>query len=134
MVVWAKNSLEHIWYLIITYMCLCFTLCCLLSPVEAILASSEEHDFIIYRSSFNFLSSMFRNSVGCQCEICFLRLSICKEICRIQQQFKIVAICSAGGRIAVEGRPNSFIAVRESLLACIPLLLVHYAPKSVFCR
>jgi hypothetical protein len=24
-VVWAKNSLEHIWYLIITYMCLCFT-------------------------------------------------------------------------------------------------------------
>jgi hypothetical protein len=39
-VVWAKNSLKHIWYLIFTYICLCFTLCCLISSVEAILASS----------------------------------------------------------------------------------------------
>jgi hypothetical protein len=63
------------WYLIFTYMCLCFTFCCLLSPVEAFLASSDEHDFIIFRSSWNFLSSMFRHSVGCQCEKCFVRLS-----------------------------------------------------------
>jgi len=46
-VVWAKNSLGHIWYLIITYIRLCFTFCCLTSSVEAILASSDEHDFII---------------------------------------------------------------------------------------
>jgi hypothetical protein len=36
-----------------TYICLCFTLCCLISSVEAILASSAEHDFIIFRSSRN---------------------------------------------------------------------------------
>ena len=70
-VVWAKKYLKHIWYLIFTYICLCFTFCCLISPVEAILASSAEHDFIIFRSSWNFLSSMFRNSVGCQSEKCF---------------------------------------------------------------
>ena len=82
-VVWTNNYLRHIWYLICTYICLCFTFCCLLSPVEAILASSDEHDFIICRSSWNFLSSMFRNSVGCQCEKCFVRLSSCKEIWEI---------------------------------------------------
>jgi hypothetical protein len=38
-VMWAKNSFRHIWYLIFTYMCLCFIFCCLLNPVEAILAS-----------------------------------------------------------------------------------------------
>jgi hypothetical protein len=38
-VVWVKNSLEHIWYLIITYIRLCFTFSCLTSSVEAILAS-----------------------------------------------------------------------------------------------
>ena len=82
-VVWAKNSLEHIWYLIITYIRLCFTFSCLTSSVEAILASSDGNDFIIYRFSWNFLLSMFRNSVGYQCEKCFLRLFICKEIWKI---------------------------------------------------
>jgi hypothetical protein len=81
-VVWAKNSLKHIWYLIFTYICLCFTLCCLISSVEAILASSAEHDFIIFRSSRNFLSSIFRNS-GVGCEQCFSRLSSYKEIWEI---------------------------------------------------
>ena len=82
-VVWANNYLRHIWYLIFTYMCLCFTFCCLLSPVEAFFASLDEHDFIIFRSSWNFLSSMCRNSVGYQCDKCFVRLSSCKEIWEI---------------------------------------------------
>jgi hypothetical protein len=66
-VVWANNYLRHIWYLIFTYMCLWFTFCCLLSPVEAFLASSDEHDFIIFRSSWNFLSSMSTYSIFICC-------------------------------------------------------------------
>jgi hypothetical protein len=41
-----------------------------------------------------------------------------------------VVFCSEGGRIAVDGRPNSFIAVRGSFLACIPLPVVHVGDRN----